>query len=171
MKAFDGRSVHCVGIACLDIVIHDVLVRARVIGLETLIEGVDIIVGMDVLSEVGKVTIDGSVVMLEPKSRSEKLVNVAINDKKVVDVIDDKDFKAFFDGEVWRVEWKWMSNPPKYKGRKVTKSSTLANLATNFTFVNHASKSPSPLYDLIISGVIFGVNFTVELSSFGGIFK
>ena len=47
VEAFDGRFVHCVGIACFDIVIHEyVLVRARVIGVETLIDGVDIIVGI-----------------------------------------------------------------------------------------------------------------------------
>ena len=60
--AFDGREVKCYGYDDIRLVIGEKTVRVRVRVTEALVGGVDVIVGMDVIEELGGVTLaDGKV--------------------------------------------------------------------------------------------------------------
>ena len=55
VKAFDGCATQCKGFAWMDICVNGVSAKTKVIGAEKLIDGVDIVIGVDVLRQVGPV--------------------------------------------------------------------------------------------------------------------
>ena len=57
VKTFDGRTTKCVGYAWVDVNLSGFKVRVKVIGAENLLPGVEAVIGMDVIREVGPVIV------------------------------------------------------------------------------------------------------------------
>ena len=111
MKAVDGRDIKCKGIRQVEIKVHGVQVKVEAILMNRIIDGIDVIIGMDIINEMGGVTIKESGVMFED-------VHCAVAAHRLnVCKIEDKDFEANFDGEKWTVKWKWKGEPRMLQNR------------------------------------------------------
>ena len=76
-----------------------------------IIDGIDVIIGMDVINEMGGVTIKEAEVKFGD-------VHCAVAAHRLnVCKIEDKDFEANFVGEKWTVKWKWKGEPPVLQNR------------------------------------------------------
>ena len=90
----------------------EVLVSCLV--LPRLVNGFEIIIGMDVISLLNSICIQGS------KVTSMHGIGVAAVAKKSSGralEVNDKDFAARFDGIRWEVEWRWKGGPPKLNNK------------------------------------------------------
>ena len=120
VKTFDGRTTKCVGYAWVDVNLSGFKVRVKVIGAENLLPGVEAVIGMDVIREVGPVIVKGNNVEIQGLHH---VATIASARERPIDNIEDKDFSARFDGFVWTVEWKWKNGcTPELK-----------NMAENYT--------------------------------------
>ena len=94
----------------MEIKVRGVQVKVEVILMNRIIDGIDIIIGMDVINEMGGVTIKKAAVKFRD-------VHYAVAAHRLnVCKIEDKDFEANFDGEKWRVKWKWNSGATSSDG-------------------------------------------------------
>ena len=76
-----------------------------------IIDRIDVIIRMDVINEMGGVTIKEAEVKFGD-------VHCAVAAHRLnVCKIEDKDFEANFDGEKWTVKWKWKGEPPVLQNR------------------------------------------------------
>lgn len=114
--AFDGRDVKSSG-SCrvrVEVVGHALTVVG--VAVEKLIGGVDVVLGMDVIGQLGGVTVcSGNV-----KFGLNICATVMEHQSETLHVheIKDKDFVANFDGTNWTVEWVWKeSKPPQLKNK------------------------------------------------------
>ena len=92
-----------------------------------IIDGINIIIGMDVINEIGGVTIKEA----EVKFGDVHCAVAAhwLNACK----IEDKDFEANFDGEEWTVKWKWKGEPLVLQNRvKFYKNSLESEKSSEF---------------------------------------
>ena len=109
VKAIDGRDIKCKGAWQVEIKARGVRVKVEVILMNRIIDGIDIIIGMDVINEMGGVTIKKAEVKFGD-------VHCAVAAHRLnVCKIEDKDFEANFDGEKWMVKWK--GEPPVLQNR------------------------------------------------------
>ena len=111
VKAVDGRDIKCKRARQVEIKVRGVQVKVEAILMNRIIDGIDVIIGMDVINEMGGVTI---------KEAEEKFgdVHCAVAAHRLnVCKIEDKDFEANFDGEKWMVKWKWKGEPPVLQNR------------------------------------------------------
>ena len=98
LKAVDGRDIKCKGARQVEIKVSGVHVQVGAILNNCIIDGINVIIGMDIINEMGGVTI--------------KEVEVKFGDVQCavaphwlnVCKIEDKDFEANFDGEKWTVK-------------------------------------------------------------------
>ena len=108
VKAFDGYATECKGFAWINVGVNGVSVKAKVIGADKLIEGIDMVVGVDVLQQVGPVKFSGGMIHMEGTTREELASGPSDACVGVETIkIDDKDFSGGFSDGVWTVEWKW----------------------------------------------------------------
>jgi len=113
VMAFDGREVSCSGMSTVKLCIGEKEVEQHVRLVESLAGGLDFVLGMDVITQLGGVTVDRDVVRF---GTAGKCSMTAI--KEQVPNIVDKDFDAWFDGEKWVVRYKWNENgEPVLKNR------------------------------------------------------
>ena len=90
----------------MEIKVCGVRVKVKAILMNHIIDGIDIIIGMDIINEMGGVTIKKAEVTFED-------VHCAVAAHWLnVYKIEDKDFEANFNGEKWTVKWKWKGEPP-----------------------------------------------------------
>ena len=99
--AVDGREVKCLGYDRVSLRIGKEACDMSVRVAETLVGGVDVIVGMDVIEKRGGVT-----VMKDKVIFGNSVVGVCAVREKCPDIADE-DFDAWFDGEKWTVRYKW----------------------------------------------------------------
>jgi len=100
--AFDGREVRCLGYDKVKVKIGEVSVEGDVRVVETLVGGVEFIVGMDIIDRLGGVTVVGD----EVKFGRTGVCGMMVCRERNPD-IENKDFDAWFDGEKWTVRYKW----------------------------------------------------------------
>ena len=109
VKAVDGRDIKCKGARQVEIKIRGVLVKVEAILMNRIIDRIDVIIGMDVINEMGGVTI---------KKAEVKFVQCAIVAHWLnVCKIADKDFEANFNREKWTVKWKCKGEPSVLQNR------------------------------------------------------
>ena len=65
VKAVDGRDIKCKGARQGEIKIRGVRIKVEAILMNRIIDGIDVIIGMDVIHEIGGVTIKKAEVILE----------------------------------------------------------------------------------------------------------
>ena len=105
VKNFHGETVVCQGSTPVEFNIKGARVKANVIGAEQLLDGVDVVLGMDVISQLGPIKI------VEGQFEVPTVQSCAVaSNQKLFDEIEDRDFSATFDGSAWTVKWKWKTN-------------------------------------------------------------
>ena len=88
--AVDGRDIKCKGARQVEIKVHGVQVKVEAILMNRIIDGIDVIIGMDVINEMGGLTIKKAEVKFGD-------VHCAIAAHRLnVCKIEDKDFEANF---------------------------------------------------------------------------
>lgn len=117
MVAFDGSRVKCQGKRELQLGVRGIDMSVEAIVSERILNGIDIVLGMDVVDIMGGVTVLGKNVEFGTNSCNAVLQykeNIIAKpmENMVGDTIEDKDFKATFNGRHWTVEWVWKSDPP-----------------------------------------------------------
>ena len=100
--AVDGREVKCLGYTDVSLKIGEEVFNVNVRVMETLVGGVDVILGMDVIEKLGGVT----VMRDDIKFGDRSVVGVCAVREKEPD-IKDEDFDAWFDGKEWCVKYRW----------------------------------------------------------------
>ena len=95
----------------MEIKIRGIRVKVEAILMNRIIDAFDVIIGMDVINEMGGVTIKEAEVKFGD-------VHCAMAAHRLnVCKIEDKDFEANFNGEKWTVKWKWKGEPPVLQDR------------------------------------------------------
>ena len=118
--AFDGRKVRCHGRSNVKLELEGHQLIVEVIVADRLVPGVEAIIGMDVICQLGGVTVTRDGVKFET-ARSASTVQLSENGYKAVGeksmVIEDQDFRAEFNGREWTVEWFFKDNPPELRNK------------------------------------------------------
>ncbi|KAF2349045.1 hypothetical protein FHG87_020199 [Trinorchestia longiramus] len=116
-SAFDGRKVKCKVAKRVKIVVQGgVPVITKAVVSDRLVDGVDVVLGTDVIDRLGGATVKRGKV--EFGSGRIEMACPAIEQatkKEGVQgqlVIDDSDFSAKFNGEYWTVKWRWKNDQP-----------------------------------------------------------
>ena len=106
VRAFDGFASECKGFAWVDVEVNGMLAKVKVIVAEKLIGGIDAVIGIDVMQQLGPIHFPGGTISLA-SSPAEKVScgSACVADEAIK--LEDKDFSANFDGKCWTVEWKW----------------------------------------------------------------
>ena len=108
VKMLNGASTTCSGEVVINVEIGGLKAEAKCLVAPTLVENVEVIMGMDLISCFGGVFVssDGAAWF----GGSQCAVGAVRKNKGLE--IDDNDFKAVFDGVNWTVEWKWVNGEP-----------------------------------------------------------
>ena len=120
VTAFDGSEIKCKGLAMITITVRGIEVTTKMVVAEQLIEGIDFVIGMDVIKDMGGVEVGDGFVKFgcEEVCAVGQLVGSAPSNSEVHRV-EDKDFQAWFDGEEWVVRWKWKDDQPPVIRNKI----------------------------------------------------
>ena len=111
--AFDGRKVDCKGTSDVELHVSGRSVRVRAVVADKVIDGIGVVMGMDVIGQLGGVTVNEHGISF---GTPQSVGLVAINSPRGNNcVIEDEDFRAEFDGENWVVEWFFKEKPPELK--------------------------------------------------------
>lgn len=113
-KAFDGRLVKGKGTTNVELVVDGEKVATKATVVDHLVGSVDVVIGMDVIRKLGGVTVGHSKVEF-----GEGVACASIESSKRQSLtVEDKDFEATFDGQVWTVRYYWKEGrAPSLKNR------------------------------------------------------
>ena len=100
MVAFDGRKVKCKGTATVSVNVGGERMQLLVTVVESVVGGVDMVLGMDVISRLGGVRVREGTVCFGEK------VCAVVADGRQPDIVDT-DFEAYYEGGVWTVRYLW----------------------------------------------------------------
>lgn len=138
MIAFDGSRVKCQGSQQLIINVNGVLVSVNAVVSDSLLSDIGVVLGMDVITFLGGVLVNNGTVefglsrccAVQKETQPSRSTVLKVEKKRRVqseggpfagmevrEVIEDQDFRAVFDGNIWTVEWKWKGNPPTLKNK------------------------------------------------------
>lgn len=144
LTAVDGREIICEGERIIYLTVQGLQLNVKAIILRRLVEGIDMVLGMDAINQLGGVVIaDGEsvkfgkvmeclhdrteearcAVMVKRQQPAKSDVVTGTSNRGAADKelrlepckIDDRDFAARFDGERWEVEWFWKGDRPVLK--------------------------------------------------------
>ena len=114
MTAFDGRSVACKGDRWVELKIGGERLETKVTVVESIMGNVDVVLGMDVIKQMGGVTVaEGSV-------QFGRVMCAIVNEEEDGESLGivDKDFEAKFNGKEWTVRYMWKEGrEPTLKGK------------------------------------------------------
>ena len=109
VAAVDDRLMEGIGEKTIEVVAMGKEVRVTCLVLPRLVNGFEIIIGMDVINLLNGICIQGSKVLLTHETGVAAVAKKSFGQALE---ISDKDFAARFDGNRWEVEWKWKGGPP-----------------------------------------------------------
>lgn len=103
----DGRVISGVGEASVEMFVAGASLQVKCLVMRQLVGGWQVIVGMDVISSLGGVSVLRGAVSFNAKMASvaASVPTAGVPDGAVT--IDDCDFYARYDGSKWTVGWKW----------------------------------------------------------------
>lgn len=108
----DGRTISDVREISANISVRGHNLQVKCLAMPRLVGGLKAIVGMDVISKLGGVTVRAN----EVRFGCDEVPVVATSLKPVDTIkLEDKDFSAEFDGVKWVVRWRWRDSPPVLK--------------------------------------------------------
>ena len=122
MVAFDGRQVRCCGMSRIKLNVAKKLVEVSAVVVDEVVEGIDVVMGIDVIDQLGGVTVyRGTVSFGEAMCLAAiPAVGTESDNPRPICEINDKDFHATFDGTHWTVEWHWKGGSPPHLRNKVS---------------------------------------------------
>ena len=110
IRVVDGREVKCCGETDSKIVVKNTLQRLRVIVLDKLIAGINVLLGLDAIDQLGRATIVKRQVKFGNQHETKK--ERGANSNNTIQLtkprpcqIEDEDFRPHFDGDKRTVEW------------------------------------------------------------------
>ena len=109
----DGNCVKTLGHASGKLEIGGKLMEITCIVMRTLVDDIDIIIGVDIIMRLGGVQLSETGVSFGVNNyvcANVKVVNKCLN-------IRDDDYNADFDGKKWTVSWKWKNSLPRIMGQ------------------------------------------------------
>ncbi|XP_068224554.1 uncharacterized protein [Palaemon carinicauda] len=116
ISAFDGSHIKCKVADCVELGVNGKCVTVRAVVSNQLVNGVDVVLGVDVIDQLGGVTVtQGKVcfgafgVASVGQEIKRRLCGERDKNSSTV-VIEDPDFHARFDGQKWTVRWFWENN-------------------------------------------------------------
>lgn len=114
MFAFDGREVKCKGKCWTELVVGEKHLEVEVVVIDEIVNGVDMVLGMDVIELLGGVTVSKGTVRFGAGHCLAAIVEDQRSDEGegTECLIEDKDFTAKFDGRNWTVKWFWKADDP-----------------------------------------------------------
>jgi len=139
--AFNGSRVRCRGRKELSVDVRGVSVSVDAIVSDSILSDIDLVLGMDAITKLGGVSItcgnkvefgveccgagaedtpsqcDGKTGSVREQASDGYEDSDSELKAQDVEIIEDSDFKAVFDGKTWTVEWKWKSEPPNLKNK------------------------------------------------------
>ena len=127
VTAFNNVSVKCRGWCKVKLLVRGTEVVVEAIVTEHLVAGIQVVLGMDIINQLGGVSIMGGVVRFGQKS--VECCNAVVGNAKrdVVGAssdttlhVEDKDFDAKFDGKEWIIRWKWKSTEQPVLKNKIS---------------------------------------------------
>eukprot|EP00794_Sanderia_malayensis_P011568 gene11568-12763_t len=126
VAAFDGSVVQCKSRSGLEITVGDAVITVDAIITDTIVRGIDIVLGLYAITQLGGITIDKGGIKfghvqhaVVARAEPEQPVEASkLTDTKNAFIIKDVDFLGKFDGEYWTVEWFWKNRkPPKLENK------------------------------------------------------
>ena len=109
VAAFDGRLVSCKGRVDVEMRVGDRDIKLQAIVVEKMIDGIEVVLGMDAITKLGGVMVSQNSVKF-----GQGISIGAVGWSKDGWMrgaeclrVEDKDFSATFDGEKWTVKWVW----------------------------------------------------------------
>ena len=96
----DSRHVDCKGISWVKLVVGGMKLNIDAV---VMVEGIDLVMGMDSIRQLGGVLIDFGATKCAVAVHSIKDCEVGKEKEKMVK--EDQDIRAEFDGRAWTVEW------------------------------------------------------------------
>jgi len=106
----DDRIAQCEGEILCNLVVQGREVNINCLAMRRMIRGVDVILELDVIGNLGGVHVSND-------GASFGLGAVSIKNRLHTESITDEDFKAVFDGKCWTVKWQWKDVVPILKNR------------------------------------------------------
>ena len=109
MVAFDGSNVTCLGMSEVNMEIDEKSLSVTAMVVDNIVGEIKAVIGMDIISRLGGVSV-GNKDIVFGKNICSMVADTVYNDSDYhnnIEEIEDKDFSAKFDGEVWTVSWKW----------------------------------------------------------------
>ena len=101
LRAVDGNEVSCIGLSPINVSVLGRNLSTDAIVVESLLDGVEAVIGMDLIGQLGPITVNGSTIALMKE-------DIAAAGRNMSEWhIEDKDFNADFDGKNWTVGWKF----------------------------------------------------------------
>ena len=88
--------------------------RVKCLVMPRLVNGFNIIIGMDVIGRIGGVAVNGSGVWQLGGKTVVAAATAKVTVREMPDPVEisNEDFEARFDGEKWTVGWKWKGTVP-----------------------------------------------------------
>lgn len=126
IHAFDGSQIKCKGADWVKLRMNGKDVTVRAVVSDQLVNGVDVVLGVDVIDHLGGVTVNkgnvcfGAIGVASVSQETEHRPSGGIDDSDSKVVIEDPDFHAIFDGQKWTVKWLWKNNAPVTLKNKVS---------------------------------------------------
>lgn len=126
IHAFDGSQIKCKGADWVKLRVNGKDVTVRAVVSDQLVNGVDVVLGVDVIDHLGGVTVNkgnvcfGAIGVASVSQKTEHRPSGGIDDSDSKVVIEDPDFHAIFDGQKWTVKWLWKNNAPVTLKNKVS---------------------------------------------------
>ena len=117
-KAFDGRVVKGRGATKVELLVDGKKVKTKSTVVDSLVGDVDLVIGMDVIRQLGGVTVGRSQVKFGEgiACASASVESTLLKDRESDAcastsgeslIVRDRDFNATFDGKMWSVEYFW----------------------------------------------------------------
>lgn len=125
VRGVDGREVPCEGHTVVQIEVDGLTASVDCVVMNRLIEGVDVVLGMDFIQCFGGIELsNGRVKFLSGHghvraSNVERKSRAAVSQAKSVPIVEDRDFQAVFDGKSWVVKWRWKEGGPPVLNNRI----------------------------------------------------
>lgn len=111
--AFDGSVVKCKGESNVTITVNNMTLNVDMVVTDKIIPGIEVILGLDVIYQLGGVRIQPGLVTFDGYPNMLKKTAAVCSQTVTKEIkIEDKDFSAVFNGEFWTVKYFWKDKAP-----------------------------------------------------------
>lgn len=135
VSQMNGERVWCEGKASCNVKIKRHSVRVECIVSRSLLDGFQLLIGMDVINKLGGVTVSGCGRSVRFGCESLSLEQEADNSAATAvanEEFSTNDFTAVFSGGEWRVKWNWLNQKPPQLNREVSNYKVAPHLLSEF---------------------------------------